>query len=84
MSDLKQAGFQVSSLSLLLVLLLTELRDNRNSHPRGIRCPHQTGDILTQLNNALQSFSDAEKKGLQKKVSRFRSHPSAPAVTTSF
>jgi len=28
----------------------------------------QTGDILTQLNNALQSFSDAEKKGLQKKT----------------
>jgi len=28
----------------------------------------QTGDILTQLNNALQSFSDAEKKSLQKKT----------------
>jgi len=28
----------------------------------------QTGDILTQLNDALQSFSDEEKKALQKKT----------------
>jgi len=28
----------------------------------------QTGDILAQLNNAIQSFSDEEKKSLQKKT----------------
>jgi len=28
----------------------------------------QTGDILSQLNNSLQSFSNEEKKGLQKKT----------------
>jgi len=28
----------------------------------------QTGDILTQLNNALRSFSDQEKKSIQKKT----------------